>query len=148
MHQDLGYWPTDTPDTLTTTFSLALDDADEQNGCFCVVPGSHREAVLRRHVPVVKANDRDGIRDGGHTLALEVLADDEIVLLPVRRGDVTVHNERIVHGSGGNTSDRWRRTYIIAHRSRACVDYERSIGFTHSHNDTISWETHLTSLQE
>ncbi|MEL0210392.1 MAG: hypothetical protein VW891_07395, partial [Novosphingobium sp.] len=61
--------------------------------------------------------------------------------------DITVHDELIVHGSGGNTSpDRWRRTYIVAFRSKACVDYERSIGFTHSHNDTITWETHLGAL--
>jgi len=66
--------------------------------------------------------------------------------LPVKRGGVTIHDERIVHGSSGNTTNRWRRTYIVAYRSKACVDYEREIGFTHSHNDTISWETHLDAL--
>jgi ectoine hydroxylase-related dioxygenase (phytanoyl-CoA dioxygenase family) len=145
MHQDLGYWPMGTPDTMTTTCSLALDDADAENGCLAVVPGSHLETELRTHRPVYKSYD-GGVRDGGHTLALEMKPDDETVLLPVWRGDITVHNERIVHGSGGNVSSRWRRTYIIAHRSKACVDYERSIGFTHSHNDDVRWESHLSAL--
>ena len=34
----------------------------------------------------------------------------------------------------------------MSHRSRATVEYERSIGFTHSHNDEINWETHLDAL--
>ena len=38
-HQDLGYWPTGTPDARTTTCSLALDDATLANGCLRVVPG-------------------------------------------------------------------------------------------------------------
>ena len=64
----------------------------------------------------------------------------------MRRCSITVHNERIVHGSAGNQSDGWRRTYVIAHRSRQTVAYERSIGFTHSHNDTINWQTNLEAL--
>ena len=148
MHQDMGYWPTNTPDTKTTTCSLALDDADEINGCLRVVPGSHLEPELRAHVPVVKADKGEGLRDGGHTLGIEMRPEDRVLLQPVRRGDITVHNERIIHGSSGNRSQRWRRTYVIAHRSRACVDYERSIGFTHSHNDKINWTTHLMTLAE
>ena len=54
-HQDLGYWPTGTPDTRTTTCSLALDDATIENGCLRVVPGSHREPTLRRHRPIALA---------------------------------------------------------------------------------------------
>jgi hypothetical protein len=65
------------------------------------------------------------------------------VYQPVARGDVTVHDEWIVHGSGGNPSPRWRKTYVIAYRSRETVAYERSIGFTHSHNDTVNWKTLL-----
>ena len=69
------------------------------------------------------------------------------IAVPLKRGDITVHDEMIIHGSGGNSSpDRWRRTYITAFRSKACVDFERSIGFTHSHNDAINWETHLGAL--
>ncbi len=139
-HQDLGYWPTGTPDTTTATFSLALDDADEATGCLRVVPGSQREPTLRPHRPAHASRDRS------HVLAAELTDADEVVPLPVRRGDVTVHDERIVHGSPGNATDRWRRTYVIAFRTAATVAYERSIGFTHSHDDDVAWETHLGAL--
>lgn len=146
-HQDLGYWPT-TPqfDTLTATCSLALDDADDDNGCLQVVPGSHLEEALRPHRPVFKA-PTNGERDGGHTLAAQLAPGDKVVSLPVKRGSISVHNERILHGSPGNSSDRWRRTYIVAFRSKAIVDYERSIGFTHSHNDKVQWQTLLEALE-
>jgi ectoine hydroxylase-related dioxygenase (phytanoyl-CoA dioxygenase family) len=140
-HQDLGYWPTGTPDTLTATCSLALDDADSENGCLRVVPGSHKQG-LRPHTPL-----HGGDREKSHVLSAALTPDDEVVELPLKRGDITVHDELIVHGSGGNLSrDRWRRTYIAAFRSRACVEFERAIGFTHSHNDTINWQTHLGAL--
>ena len=51
--------------------------------------------------------------------------------VPIRRGDVTVHHERIVHGSGGNTTRGWRRAYVIAFRARETVALERRMGFTH-----------------
>jgi phytanoyl-CoA hydroxylase len=144
-HQDLGYWPSDTPDTRTVTCSLALDDATPENGCLQVVPGSHLEPRLRPHRPVAWSSKPE-LRDEAHTLSVQLAPTDEVVWLPVRRGSITVHNERIVHGSAGNDSSGWRRTYVIAHRSRRTVDYERGIGFTHSHNDTINWKTNLEAL--
>lgn len=141
-HQDLGYWPTGTPEPLTATCSLALDDADSENGCLRVVPGSQKKE-LRPHRPLLGTD-----RGTSHILSVELTPDDPVVELPLKRGDITVHDEMIIHGSGGNRSaSRWRRTYITAFRSRACVDHERAIGFTHSHNDDIQWETHLGALR-
>ena len=69
-----------------------------------------------------------------------MLPDDEIVYLPVKRGSVTIHDERIVHGSGGNTSEEWRKTYVMAFRDSETVRQEREMGFTHSHNDDVNWD--------
>jgi ectoine hydroxylase-related dioxygenase (phytanoyl-CoA dioxygenase family) len=140
-HQDLGYWPTGIPEPLTATCSLALDDADEENGCLRVVPGSQK-GELRPHRPLHGAD-----RDSSHILSVELAATDPVVLLPLKRGDMTVHDQMIIHGSGGNRSaKRWRRTYVAAYRSKACIDHERAIGFTHSHNDKVNWQTALGSL--
>jgi hypothetical protein len=46
-----------------------------------------------------------------------------------------VHNERVLHGSGGNSTAGWRRAYVVAFRARETVAEERRLGFTHSHND-------------
>lgn len=143
-HQDLGYWPTGTPEPQTATCSLALDDADAENGCLRVVPGSHK-GPLRPHRPLHSSDAGD--REASHILSIELDPAEPVMELPLRRGDITVHDERIVHGSGGNRSpDRWRRTYIVAFRPKACVDHERAIGFTHSHNDQVTWQTHLGAL--
>ena len=142
MHQDLGYWPK-TANTWTATFSLALSDSDLQNGCLQVCPGTNKEPALRNHVPKDFGDDpnaTDGNRDDSHTLVIEMLPDDEIVYLPVKRGSVTIHDERIVHGSGGNTSEEWRKTYVMAFRDSETVRQEREMGFTHSHNDDVNWD--------
>jgi len=144
-HQDMAYWPKRTPDTRTVTCSLALDDADLENGCLRVVPGSHR-GRLRNHRPLAQDLAQRGesegrTREDAHAQIADLEPDDEVVYLPVRRGDITLHNEMIVHGSGGNTSQRWRRTYVIAYRSIATIAWERQMGFSHSHNDSVNWDT-------
>jgi hypothetical protein len=128
-HQDLGYWP-DTPDPRTATFWLALDPTDLDNGVVQFVDGSHREPELRGHQPLL------GDRSDNHTMVAQVdPARDRIRHAVLRPGDVTVHHERTVHGSGGNQSQRWRRGYVVAFRSAATVQAERDLGFTHSHDD-------------
>jgi ectoine hydroxylase-related dioxygenase (phytanoyl-CoA dioxygenase family) len=128
-HQDLAYWPV-TSDTRTASFWLAIDDTTQANGCVRFVAGSHREPKLRAHRPLLSDRDRS------HTLVADVDATrDRIEPAEIRRGDATVHHERTVHGSSGNTTAGWRRAYVVAFRSRATVDEERRRGFTHSHND-------------
>jgi len=128
-HQDLAYWPL-TADTRTASFWLALDEVDEDNGCVCFVDGSQREPGLRPHRPL------HGDREVNHTL-VATLDPARDVPRPARlhRGDASVHAERTLHGSGGNTSDRWRRGFVVAFRAASAVAEERALGFTHSHND-------------
>jgi hypothetical protein len=128
-HQDLAYWP-DLPDPRTASFWLAFDRAAEDNGSMRFVPGSHREASLRPHRPLHAS------REKSHTLTAALRPDDPVHTVSLRPGDATVHCERILHGSGGNGSERWRRAYVVAFRSRETVAQERAMGFTHSHNDS------------
>ncbi len=141
MHQDLGYWPK-TKNTWTATFSLAMSNADVENGCLQVVPGSNKEPELRQHRPkdYGHQNTETVSRDESHTLVIDMKPGDEILYLPVKRGSLTIHDERIVHGSAGNLTDEWRKTYIIAFRDAQTIAEERAIGFTHSHNDAVEWD--------
>lgn len=128
-HQDMAYW-IETPDMRTATLWLAIDDSTEENGCVRFVPGSNREEELRAHRPL------HGDRGTSHALVTDVDPDrDKIRPVPIARGDVTVHDERVVHGSGGNRSDGRRRAYVLAFRSEETIAEERRRGFTHSHND-------------
>lgn len=140
MHQDLGYWPK-TENTWTATFSLALTDSDLENGCLQAVPGSNKEPQLRSHRPKGASADAESInRDESHTLVIDMKPTDEIIYLPVKRGSVTIHDERIVHGSAGNMADNWRKTYVVAYRDVNTIAQERAMGFTHSHNDEVNWD--------
>jgi len=141
MHQDLGYWPK-TKNTWTATFSLALSDSDLINGCLHLIPGTNKEPKLRKHVPKQyekEASSGSVNRDDSHTLVIESKPNEEIIYLPVKRGSVTIHDERIVHGSDGNKSNEWRKTYIMAFRDSETIKEERAMGFTHSHNDEVDW---------
>lgn len=127
-HTDSMYWPRRYPagaPTTTLTFSLALSDADEEAGCLRVVPGSHKGGV------VPDALETSNTR----AMTMEPPAGASIVHLPVRKGDVTIHEEHIVHGSAGNVSDAPRKTVVMAFRDERMIAYERSIGFSHSYND-------------
>jgi hypothetical protein len=127
-HQDQAYW-INTDDRRTATCWLAVDESTVENGCMQFLPGSHREPV-RPHRPAGSS------RAEQHTLVTDLRPDDEMVHVPIRRGDITVHNEGVLHGSGGNTTaDSRRRAYINAYRSIDTVRRERELGFTHSHND-------------
>jgi len=128
-HQDQAYWPV-TRDSRTATLWLALDDSTVENGCMRFIPGSHLEPELRKHRPMA------GDREKSHTLVAEVDETvDQVRPAEIRRGDVTVHSERVTHGSGGNSSAGWRRAYSVAFRSTETVAEGRQRGFTHSHND-------------
>ena len=127
-HQDQAYW-IDTDDRRTATCWLAVDDSTIENGCMQFLPGSHREPV-RPHRPL------HGDRSSSHTLVTDLRPGDVMRPVEIRRGDITVHNEGVLHGSGGNRSAHsYRRAYIVALRSEATVREERRRGFTHSHND-------------
>ena len=55
-------------------------------------------------------------REGSHALCMQLGPDDEPAYVPIRRGDITVHDERVAHGSGPNLTDQWRKAYVIAYR--------------------------------
>lgn len=127
-HQDQAYW-INTDDRRTATCWLAVDDSTVENGCMQFLPGSHNEPV-RPHRPLHED------RSKAHTLVTDLRPNDVMRPVEIKRGDITVHNEGILHGSGGNLSaSSYRRAYIVALRSKSTVAKERALGFTHSHND-------------
>jgi len=159
-HQDMGYWPDPDDDvnrpTITATVSLALNDAVVENGCLVVVSksGVKKRDSVRKHRPLmskkeVKDDDIESV-DGvavaeNHALVVQLEEDDVVTFLPVAAGGVTVHDEWILHGSGGNhDKNNWRHTYVLAYRDNGMIEWERSLGdegFRHSHNDKFQWDT-------
>ncbi|GAB4819446.1 hypothetical protein N2152v2_006492 [Parachlorella kessleri] len=134
-HQDAAYWPPLRSDLSTATCWLAVTDSNRENGCMRFIPGSQKEPKLRPHAPV------GATREESHALFTPI---DEVaegaVYVEITRGDITVHDERVIHGSGPNMSSSWRKGYVLAYRRLECIEEERSYGFSHSHNDTFNWD--------
>jgi phytanoyl-CoA hydroxylase len=98
-HQDNGYTPL-VPEEYLTCW-LALDDADVDNGCLWVIPGSDRHGTRRHH-------NTDGPFRVGHDGP-----DADGVPVPVTKGSVLVFSSLLMHRSGPNVTDRPRRAWII-----------------------------------
>jgi len=106
-HQDYSYWTRTGPIAHLTAW-IALDDADQDNGCLEYVPGSHRWPLL----PMTDlAGDLDGIRD--ILDAEQRAAFEQPVAVPLRAGYATFHHSKTLHGSGANRTDRPRRAAVL-----------------------------------
>lgn len=105
-HQDYAYWPLSAP--CGVTFWLALDDADEANGCLRYIPGTHREgerqptnftapgaAPWRQDLPPLDTARRTSESR------------------PLLAGGLLAHHPLTWHMSGGNPSLRHRRAWSL-----------------------------------
>ncbi len=100
LHQDGSYWPI-TP-SRTVTVWLALDDADEENAAMEFVPGSHRGGALPHE---------DLALDGTRVLKRQVENPESYgdrFTNALRAGEISIHSDMLLHGSGLNRSDRRR----------------------------------------
>jgi len=100
-HQDQGVHLPEADDTEILTVWLPITDATEENGCLCVVPGSHR-AGLATH-----CTGKQGSGKGLHIP--DQLLGPTIVPAPVKRGGVLLMHRQTMHASLRNVSDdiRW-----------------------------------------
>ena len=105
-HQDERYIPT--RDRSLIGVWIALDDADEENGCLRVLPQSHRPGKL---YPLGDHGQPDEFDPGEEAHGFPG-ADDE-VLVEVKAGDVIFFNGYLLHRSKKNaSSDRPRRALV------------------------------------
>ncbi len=98
-HQDAAFFPIEPMETFTLW--LAVDDADRDNGCMRVLPGTQRDRVIRPH----KID-----RQSGTTLPLSLDGVDttKAVEVELKAGQYSVHDPFILHGSNANRSARRR----------------------------------------
>ena len=103
-HQDAPYWPIIAPMTEATAW-VALDDADEDNGCMSMVPGSHLWGDNINFLHTLK--NYEDMPD--HLNEHEI----KVIRCPVKKGDVHFHHALTWHGSHANTSGRPRRAIAL-----------------------------------
>jgi ectoine hydroxylase-related dioxygenase (phytanoyl-CoA dioxygenase family) len=107
IHQDSAYWPMEPPKLVTV--SIALNDATPENGCFKVIPQSHKW----------------GLQSWGHIARKqdESLTDHEDrdfsdqIDVPLSAGSALFFHSLMAHGSGPNQSPNPRNTALYAYFS-------------------------------
>ena len=103
-HQDNAYWQCDPPNLVSIW--IALDDADEENGCMNVIPGSYLEGLA--------AHGRAETEKGKLPALLQVKPDvDRAVPVPVEAGGAMVHHCMTLHQTNPNRSPRDRRAMVV-----------------------------------
>jgi ectoine hydroxylase-related dioxygenase (phytanoyl-CoA dioxygenase family) len=103
-HQDAPYWPVLTPMTEVSAW-VALDDADESNGCMSMVPGSHLWGNQIEFIHTLKTFEDMPREFSGRKI--------DVRACPVRKGEVHYHHALTWHGSAANTSARPRRAIAL-----------------------------------
>jgi ectoine hydroxylase-related dioxygenase (phytanoyl-CoA dioxygenase family) len=103
-HQDAPYWPIIAPMTEVTGW-VALDDADETNGCMSMVPGSHLWGDNIDFLHTLKSYEDMPNEFDGHEI--------KVMRCPVQKGEVHHHHALTWHGSHANTSGRPRRAIAL-----------------------------------
>ena len=102
-HQDYAYWRQDTNQPLMVNCMLAIDPADEHNGCLEFLPGSHKWG-LQEHERHQEAF--------GVFLPGRYYPRPEGQAFPMQPGDALFFTSLVIHGSAPNHSDvdRWANT--------------------------------------
>ena len=119
-HQD-GYYFMLKPNEALTMW-LALDRADEENGCMRYVPGAHLRG-MRPHQTSDVLGFSKGIVD---YVEGDYAAEKPIVVEP---GDVAIHHSMMVHRADANKSSRPRSALgFVYFARRAEVDEHRKQG--------------------
>jgi non-heme Fe2+,alpha-ketoglutarate-dependent halogenase len=99
-HQDRQYWPL-IPKKAVSVW-LAICDSDDDNGAMQVVRGSHKRGDLSHH----HSDDPSHILK--QELDVDALDQEKVVTLNLKAGEISLHDEGLVHGSGTNDSNRIR----------------------------------------
>ena len=125
-HQDIPYFWIDGLQICTAW--ITLDDIGPASGSLRFIRGSHRWGLLFGN-----AKEGDGSSPQARELAgpmpeVEAEHPRDIVSFDLNAGDALLYSARIIHGSGGNRSERRRRAISIRMMGDDVVWRRRTIG--------------------
>ena len=109
LHQDLRYFQIRPADGIVGAWTAILPSSRE-SGCLAVIPGSHRGALLEHEAP-----DWDYVNFAFY--GVKTNKADDRVHIEMQPGDTLLFHPLIIHGSGHNQTQEFRRA-ISAHFAR------------------------------
>lgn len=109
-HQDMWYFQQRNEISQSCAIWLALDDADEANGCLWIVPESHTGQIYDHMAPAGEHNQQE-FRE---VLEARDMAE---ISVPLCAGSALFFDGRLLHRSGLNQTDRDRTCYVTHNTS-------------------------------
>ncbi len=102
-HQDNAYFESDRE---VYTFWIPLQDVDILNSCMFYVPGSHKKGLVEHKVIGTNVRTRTG--KTGFSLYSDYYKNKDFVKVPMKVGEILVHDKDCMHFSSPNLSDDYR----------------------------------------
>ena len=125
-HSDLFHWKTCSSEEMLTAW-IPFADVTEDDGAMAVVDGSHRWS------------DDAGIDWNTVPFSIidDVLADHDAKLVPIclKRGQVSFHHCKTIHGSGPNHGKKARRSFVVHFQTG--INHYVDRGYHHPNDDLV-----------
>ncbi len=119
LHQDIIYFPWRPGDRIVGSWT-ALEKVTRENGCLVGIPGTHTSEILPHENP-----DWDFVNFGFLGVA-GMGADERRVHFELDPGDVVLFHPHLLHGSGRNRTQGFRRS-ILTHFASAHCDFDEEV---------------------
>jgi Phytanoyl-CoA dioxygenase (PhyH) len=120
-HQDYGYWYKNQfmfPDQLISVM-VALTEANKQNGCLQIIPGSHKLGRVNHGFA--------GEQVGADMVMVEnALKTMPLLYCELEPGDTLIFHSNLLHRSEANLSDRPRWSIISCYSSQSNLSYNET----------------------
>jgi len=142
FHQDLYYFPMRPADQIVASWT-AMERVDRQNGCLSVIPGSHKGQLMRHGYP-----QWGGMVNKAYHGILDFQPPDDRVHLIMEAGDTVFFHPLLIHGSGANRTQGFRKAISCHYASADChwIDVKGTIQeeIAHEIEDMAAMRTKMT----
>nr|XP_046235726.1 phytanoyl-CoA dioxygenase, peroxisomal [Scatophagus argus] len=114
MHQDLHYFPFRPADRIVCSWT-AMEKVNRQNGCLVVLPGTHTSTLREHDYP-----DWEGGVNKMYHGVRDYNPQHPRVYLEMERGDTVFFHPLLIHGSGMNQTQGFRKAISCHYASADC----------------------------
>ena len=113
LHQDLRYFRLRPAEGIVAVWT-AISKCTRDSGCMAMVPGSHKGELLRHNLP-----EWEHVNFAFY--GIDSSDDFERVHIEMNAGDTLVFHPLLIHGSGRNRTDQFRRSISVHYASAECT---------------------------